>query len=116
MKLYSATKPDKGYNISTGGGGSAGIPSSEEKKEKIKKTLQNRTDLGKIQILCVNTGEIFHSIRAAARAYGIGSSSHLKEAADGKREYYGKHPETKEKLYWKTIREDIDYAKELDNN
>lgn len=107
IKKYNSTNIKFGYNVSSGGGGSQGIPKSKETKEKISNTLKEKPNNKSIPIKCINTGEEFISISAAARAYNIKSTSHLKEAAIGKRKYYGKDPLTKEKLYQQIIEKEI---------
>ena len=50
-------------------------------------------------VICLNTGEVFGSARAAAQYYGIDFSS-LCKACRGKSKTCGKHPDTGEKLRW----------------
>ena len=57
----------------------------------------------KKKILCLNTGKIFLSIKDAANWCNLKSSSNISEVAKGKRKTAGKHPVTKEPLYWKYV-------------
>lgn len=52
------------------------------------------------EVICITTGEQFPSIKNAADSYSIHPSG-ITCACKGKCDYYGKHPDTNEKLYWK---------------
>lgn len=42
IQKYNSTNPDFGYNIAAGGGGTVGVPCSEEHKKKISKILKDK--------------------------------------------------------------------------
>ena len=66
----------------------------EEKKQKI-------IAIQGIRVKCVETGEIFCSVREAARAYNL-SSSQISRVINGKRKHAGKLPDGT-KLTWEKI-------------
>lgn len=51
--------------------------------------------------ICINTGEEFYMLKEAAQWAGLKSSTGILACCQGKRNYSGLHPETKEKLRWK---------------
>ena len=69
---------------------------SEIKQERIP-AFQPQNSL---RVCCQNTGEIFDSIAEACKWAKIVSHSNISECCKGKRKSAGKHPITKEKLYW----------------
>ena len=86
-----------------------GKPVSQAQREKQSKAMKGKLAGGKNgnakKIKCINTGEIFDTIIKATRWCGMKSPSQLRKSAkdtSGKT-YAGKHPQTKEKLYWEFI-------------
>lgn len=73
-------------------------------KEKLDKLPAVPQHLGKM-VQCIETQQIFPSVREAANWCGLKSSSPIKDYLAGRGSYKsaGKHPETKEKLHWKYI-------------
>lgn len=69
----------------------------EQYKEKIQKTIETQG----ICVKCVETGEIFHSISEAARAYNL-SASQISRVINGQRKHAGKTRDGT-KLSWKKI-------------
>lgn len=56
------------------------------------------------KVICLNTNEVFISIREAARTYKT-HTSYISKACKGIRKTAGKHPITGEKLMWKYVEE-----------
>lgn len=54
-------------------------------------------------IMCVNTGEIFNSVKDAQHWCGLKDGANIYRCAKGERKSAGQHPQTKEKLIWKYI-------------
>lgn len=79
-----------------------------ENPEEYKKLKDKWRQAGSIansqKVLCLTTNEIFESQSAAARYYNI-PQANISKCLKGERKSAGKHPETKEKLYWKLIEE-----------
>lgn len=81
----------------------------EEHPEETKNNLAlgpqaNKLANGK-KVKCITTGEIFLSIREAEQAYGIYKDG-VGRCLRGQMKSAGKHPQTKEKLYWEYVVED----------
>ncbi len=57
----------------------------------------------KKKILCLNTGDIFESITEASKFAYSASPGNISKVLNLENRSAGKHPETKEKLYWKEI-------------
>lgn len=79
---------------------------SKEDFEKIKKynsenRLNKKPKYKKTPVICVNTGEIFESIKIACDKYNIKSTGNLHSCCKGTRNYCGTNLETGEKLKWK---------------
>ena len=55
------------------------------------------------KVKCVNTGEIFNSIREAGDFCNMKHPSNISECCKGKRKTAGKHPVTGEKLIWEYL-------------
>ncbi len=68
---------------------------TEEEKRKMSK---NRTD--KVAVICLNTNQIFNSLREAADYANIKSSCNIGRVCSGTRKSAGKHPQTGEPLKW----------------
>ena len=77
---------------------------SEMLRERWKdpKFKQEMTKKHKKKVLCVNTGQIFESINDAAQYGGI-SPTGVSKCLKGVQKSAGKHPITKEKLFWKYV-------------
>lgn len=56
-------------------------------------------------VMCENTGKIFPSYQEAAKWCGLKDTSNIIRCTTGERQSAGRHPETKEKLKWKKIKE-----------
>ena len=81
----------------------------QEHPEETRKNLAlgpqaNKLSSGK-KVKCITTGEIFLSIRDAEKAYGIYKDG-VGRCLRGIIKSAGKHPETKEKLYWEYLKEE----------
>lgn len=119
IALYETTNPEKGYNLTSGGGLGVtkhneeskklmsihssgklnpmyGKHHSKETKEKIKQALQSHPNTSK-KVLCVETNIIYNSTREAERKTGINHSC-INQAAlpNGKKKTAGKY-------HWKYI-------------
>ena len=72
--------------------------------EKVDKMPPIATHLGKL-VQCIETGQIFPSVREAANWCGLKSSSSIKDYCRGNNAYKsaGKHPQTGQKLHWRYI-------------
>jgi len=79
-----------------------GRPLTEEHKRKIGDANRGRKNPHPgnncRKVICVNTGEIFNSIKDAS--LWCNKSSHIGECAKGIVQYAGRHPVTNEKLLW----------------
>lgn len=53
-----------------------------------------------ISVKCINTGEIFKSLKEAARHFGIKDCDGIKKCCEGVYKRSGKHPVTHERLKW----------------
>ncbi len=86
------------------------IKLSSDKIEKLIKYVQSPNSGGNshnvIAVVCVNTGEMFPTATAAAKHYNIDNSG-ISKACKGNLSYYGFHPETGEKLYWKYLNDSL---------
>jgi group I intron endonuclease len=54
-------------------------------------------------VICIETGEMFESIRLAAKWCNLKSTSMIGQVCLGNRKSAGKHPITGEKLHWKYV-------------
>lgn len=72
--------------------------------EAAKKREAERNGMKYRSVKCLNTGEIFSSLRAAANWCGlVGVSGISSVCRGGKQKTAGAHPETKEKLRWEYV-------------
>lgn len=55
------------------------------------------------KIICINTGEVFKSLKEAANWCGLKGSSNISSVCRGERSSAGKHPVTGEKLTWEYV-------------
>lgn len=111
IKKYNSTDPNKGYNI-LGGGSGALIITDELYKQKQKimidkwknKDFQEkvRINSNKKLVQCLNNGNIFYSCEKAAKWCNVDAAG-IRRCCEGIRYHAGKHPETKEELYWMYI-------------
>lgn len=74
----------------------------EEHQKQVNEWRQAGSIANSQKILCITTGKIFNSQSEAARFYGI-IQGNISKALKGERKSAGKHPTTKEKLFWKLI-------------
>ena len=74
----------------------------EEVQQQIKNFIKAGSDANSQKIKCINTGEIFPSISAAARHYNT-YQTNISKVLKGERKSAGKHPITGEKLYWEKL-------------
>lgn len=86
-----------------------GRSKSKETKQKMSESAkvreQNRTSFKK-RVRCLNTGEVFQSLHAAADWCGLVGTSGIALVCKGrKQKTAGVHPVTKEKLKWEYIDE-----------
>lgn len=88
-----------------------GAYNSEEHKEKQSNSMKGKTAGEKngraIAVRCLNTGEVFKCQQFAANWCGMSKASDIKKSilnsTKEKKKSAGKHPETKEKLYWEFV-------------
>ena len=82
---------------------------AQEHPEETKQNLALGPQANKIangkRVKCITTGEIFLSIGDAEKAYGICKDG-VGRCLRGITKSAGKHPKTKEKLYWEYVQED----------
>ena len=72
IKYFDTTNPEKGYNKTYGAGlKEQRPPEAKEPSEKRKEWIRSRMK----SVECIETGEVFESISAAAKATGIPKSS-----------------------------------------
>lgn len=102
INYYDSGNPNKGYNIKN--------RKSIKKKSRKKFEFQNEETRQKIrksamkQVKCLETGEIFESLRAACDWVGLKQISSLSTHLHGTGgKSCGKHPQTKEKLHWQFV-------------
>ena len=74
-------------------------------KPKDKRRYDNRKEYTKTKVRCINTGEIYNSLREAERMTGVGHSNLCKHLM-GQRKYCGQDPVTGEKWIWERISND----------
>lgn len=73
-------------------------------QEALEKMSKNRRGKAGRKVRCVNTNEIFNCIMDAARWCGLKNGASIGEVCrKGKQKTAGKHPITKEKLYWEYV-------------
>ena len=72
----------------------------EEHLKQIEAWRKAGSEANSQPVICITTGEVFESQSAAARAYGI-PQGNISKCLKGERKSAGKHPITKEKLFWK---------------
>lgn len=129
IELFQSNNRDKGYNLTSGGGGIKGLKMSEDTKKKMSESHKgekhplynkNRTDEVKLKIsetkkksdnnkrgnnpkarkiVCLNTKEIFNCIRDASQKYFI-PEANITQCLSRKQKYSGLNPLTSEKLVW----------------
>lgn len=57
------------------------------------------------KVICINTGEVFETMREAGRKFGINYPHMIGQVCKGKRGSCGTHPKTGEKLKWRYYQE-----------
>ena len=75
---------------------------SEESKNKIREKLTGNKNPSAKKVQCIETGEIFDTIKQAGEWCHIGHSD-IAALIRGKQKSAGKHPSTGEKLHWKYV-------------
>lgn len=75
------------------------IPITRLCKEKVNTSFA-KLENNVVEVICVNTGEKFFSIREAADWCGLKDTSNISRCCRGLRQTAGKHPQTKQKLKW----------------
>ena len=83
-----------------------GKPLSEKHKQKLSELL-------KVKIICLETQQVFDSIKQAQEWLGKGNISHNLR---GKTKSAGRHPETGEKLHWMLYEDYLKLQEEEQNN
>lgn len=73
-------------------------------KEKINSSFP-KLENGIIKVVCINTGIEFFSIKQAANWCGLKDTSNISRCCRGLRKTAGIHPQTKERLKWKYVKE-----------
>lgn len=76
------------------------VTQSENMKHAYRTGLAKRAQAKKVK--CVNTGEVFDSISAAARWCGVKKSS-VQEVLKGKSKHAGIHPKTGDRISWEFV-------------
>lgn len=113
IDLYNAVASEEYYNIAEGGNGLDVIKLNKAKEQWQKEhpaEHQNQIDAWRMagtkanskRVLCITTNEEFESICEAARHFNI-QQGNISYCLQGKRKSAGKHPITKEKLYWRFV-------------
>ena len=119
INLYQSRNPEKGYNILKGGSGEK--PSKSIKmqnfyqiltKEEKKELYDNRRGIknsNSRKVICIETGEEFDSLSAAAVWAGLlpTSGGNISSQIKGLKKSCGKHPITKQPLHWKFKNENL---------
>lgn len=116
---FDSTNRDKGYNLLSGG--NHGYSHSKETIQRIKQSNQkywqeyfNNKDTKELglkhmeimhnkarkKVMCLNTGQIFNSLTAAANFAGLKQATPICRCCKGERKTAGKHPVTQERLRW----------------
>lgn len=74
-------------------------------EESLEKMSKNRMGKGGKRVKCINTGEIFKTMMDAARWCGLATACSIGQACNSQNKHKsaGKHPITKEKLYWEFV-------------
>lgn len=121
INFYKSNNKQYGYNLKSGGANNEYSLSSREKmsisatnrfqkeeerkkqSERLKQVYKNNPNFNKKikqPIQCIETGEIFESLAAAAKWCGIRSLSSFGNYFRGESKSCGRHPITNEKLHW----------------
>ena len=95
-----------GYNMTKGG--QSHIVLAQETLEYMSEIKRGDKSPTAKTIICLNTGEIFTTINAAAEKYKISRSS-LSRVINKKDKYAGIDPETKTRLQWEIYDENKEY-------
>ena len=80
---------------------------SEESKKKIseslkgKEYLQGENNPSAKKVICVETGEVFNTMKEACEWCGLKYSTTIVKACKDENKSAGKHPKTGERLHWK---------------
>ena len=108
LKQWEIEHPEEAKN-NREKGKNALLKWNQDHPEEMKKNLAlgpqaNKEKNGK-KVRCITTGEIFSSIREAEKAYNIYKDG-VGRCLRGVMQSCGKHPKTKEKLYWEYVKEE----------
>lgn len=76
----------------------------EEHQKQIDEWRKKGSITNSKKVRCINTGEIFESLSAAARAYNV-AQPNIGRVLSGERKSAGRHPITNEKLKWERVDE-----------
>lgn len=76
--------------------------------------FENGARSKKVQVRCINTGEIFESVSKAAIYAGMQCSGNISEVCNGNKPYAGKDKITKQPLKWEYVLEDETLLVEVD--
>ena len=68
--------------------------------------VKNRHNKVLTQVVCVNTGKIFDTVKDAANWASIKDPYNIHRCCKGERQTSGRHPETKERLKWQYYNEE----------
>lgn len=77
-----------------------GKPLTEERKQKMREARRMQKPINPKKVICLNTLQVFDTIKEAGIFYGIKSHNHIVSCCKHKRKYCGEHPDTKEKMQW----------------
>lgn len=55
------------------------------------------------KVMCVETGDVFDTMKEAAKWCGLKTHTNISNACNGKRKHAGLHPQTGEKLTWEYV-------------
>lgn len=100
IRAQKASEQMKNYNATRT------YPEGKDHPRYQDKTHVGENALRKRAVMCLETGEIFPSLTLASQwcnPNGSNLKSHMAEQIQGKRNFCGRHPLTKEKLHWKYV-------------
>lgn len=82
----------------------SGLTDYNPKKQQTlsgKRNMHNAYEANRKKVVCLDTGEIFNSLREANAWLGFTKTSHtIQDNCKGKQKTAGKHPVTKKRLHW----------------
>lgn len=77
----------------------------EQHKKQVDEWRRKGSETNSKKVKCLTTNEIFSSISEAGRTYNI-PQPNISKALTGERKSAGKHPITKEKMFWSWVTEE----------